>query len=205
MANLQAVYTVGESLATYLGQAYATLQQTPPPNVQLPNCEFKLFSSNDFDLMEEPESNTLSLFLYRVTINEHLRNHRRLEPQTGLSQVPLSLNLHYLLTVWTNSASAEHVLLAWTMRQLQMHPVLDRSFFQMLDPSWEAEELVQIIPAEVSHEDMTRIWDALKPSYHLSMAYVARVVQVDADPDIDTAGPPVIATRFSYQKQGVTP
>ena len=204
MANLQAVYTVGESLATYLGQAYATLQQTPPPNVDLPACEFKLFSSNDFDLMEEPDGNTLSIFLYRVTINEHLRNQRRLDVQDGTSQMPLSLNLHYLLTVWTTAAAAEHVILAWTMRQLQRHPVLDRSFFQMLDPSWQAEELVQIIPAEVSHEDMTRIWDALKPSYHLSVAYIARVVQIDADPEPE-AGPPVIATRLSYEELRVSP
>jgi hypothetical protein len=204
MANLQAVYTVGESLATYLGQAYATLQQSPPPNVALPACEFSLFSSNDFDLMEEPETNTLSLFLYRVTINEHLRNHRRLEPQPGRFQIPLSLNLHYLLTAWTPTASAEHIILAWTMRQLQMRPVLDRALFQMLDPTWEAEEQVHMVPAEVSHEDMMRIWDALKPSYHLSVAYVARVVQVDADPE-PLAGPPVIATRLRYQEQGVTP
>jgi hypothetical protein len=204
MANLQAIYTVGESLATYLGQAYVTLQQAPPPNVQLPNCEFKLLSSHDFDLMEEPDGNTLSLFLYRVTINEHMRNYRRQEVQVGSYQVPLSLDLHYLLTVWTTAASAEHTILAWVMRQLQMHPILDRSLFQMLDPTWGTEELVQVIPAEVSHEDMTRIWDALKPSYHLSVAYVARVVRVDADPD-QTAVPPVLATRLSYQEQGVAP
>ncbi|MBE7384897.1 MAG: DUF4255 domain-containing protein [Leptolyngbya sp. SIO1E4] len=204
MANLQAVYTVGESLATYLGQAYATLQQTPPPNVNLPTCEFRLFASGDFEQIEEAEGNTLSLFLYRVTLNEHLRNHRRVDVPTGVSQVPLSLNLHYLLTVWAPTANAEHVILAWTMRQLQQQPVLDRSLFQLLDPTWEAEELVQLIPAEVSHEDMMRIWDALDPSYHLSVAYVARVVQVDADPDV-ASGPPVIATRLSYQTQGVTP
>jgi hypothetical protein len=43
---------------------------------------------------------------------------------------------------------------------------------------------------------MMRIWDALDPSYRLSVSYVARLVRLD--PDTLTSVQPVVATRFGY-------
>jgi hypothetical protein len=38
-----------------------------------------------------------------------------------------------------------------------------------------------------------RIWDALEPSYRLSVSYIARVVRIDGDA---SRGLPVVATRY---------
>ncbi len=76
---------------------------------------------------------------------------------------------------------------------MQATPVLDRSYLSA-QANWGTEEMVQIIPAELTHEDMMRIWEALKPAYRLSFGYVARVVRIESD--VSEAGLPVVATQF---------
>ncbi|MBW4484542.1 MAG: DUF4255 domain-containing protein [Tildeniella torsiva UHER 1998/13D] len=205
MANVRAIHSVGESLVTYLQTAYLTFQRQqeqlalaagPEGAVALtfPDCQFRLLSSNAMDDVDGESDTLLSLYLHRVAINEHLRNSR---PANGLprQEVPLSVDLHYLLTVWADSALAEHILLAWTMRQFHRLPILDESYLST-DAGWGPGEVVQIIPAELSNEDMMRIWDTLKPSYHLSVAYIARVVQIEVDEVEDSQ--PVVAMRLGW-------
>jgi len=55
------------------------------------------------------------------------------------------------------------------------------------------------MPADLSLEDILRIWDELGPKYRLSVAYIARVVRIDRG---ITPGPLVLATRFSLQGNG---
>ena len=57
--------------------------------------------------------------------------------------------------------------------------------------------MIQLIPAELSTEDIMRIWDALEPSYRLSVSYIARVVRIDSTRVEQVR--PVVATRFSYE------
>jgi Pvc16 N-terminal domain len=202
MANVWAIHSVGDSLVTYLRDAYqrfvqeqeALLPAGVPELDPFPGFEFRLVSSNNLDDMDNESDNVLSLYLHRITINEHLRNAR---PTTGLTQppVPLSIDLHYLITTWADSARSEQLMMAWVMRQLHSHSLLDSSYLSTMG-GWSAQESVQMIPAELSNEDMMRIWDALKPSYHLSFAYIARVVQIE--PDAVEASRPVVATRFSW-------
>jgi uncharacterized protein DUF4255 len=187
VTNVFAIHSVGQSLVTYLTNTYpAELRERHP-------CTFTLLSSADLaqDQIEPPK---VSLYLYRVTMNEHLRSARR-----GLDSfhdgAPLSVDLHYLLTVWAETPLEEQIILAWTMRQLQQHPVLDRSSLSP-EADWNPGEFIQVIPAELSNEDVMRIWDALQPSYRLSVSYIARVVRIDAD--AVPAPPPVVATRFEW-------
>lgn len=188
MANLFAIHSVGDSLITYLRNAYEALEQ-----LEKPSCSFSVLSSGQFGNNDE-DNTLLSLYLYRVTMNEHLRNvtprHRPLS-----QDVPLSLDLHYLLTVWTESARDEHFLLAWAMREIYMNPTLNASSLTAI-ANWEQQDIIQLIPAELSNEDMMRVWDALEPAYHLSASYIARVVRIDADTSPDAR--PVVVQRFDF-------
>ena len=47
--------------------------------------------------------------------------------QPDMDPVPLSLDVHLLISLWTNSADDELAVLAWMMRELHQHPVLDAS------------------------------------------------------------------------------
>lgn len=204
MAALGAVHSVGESLVRYLAGAHQLQRDVeaalPEEDRVLPDCQFEQLSSAQLATDFAPSSNTVTLYLHRLAIDPYLRT----TPDTRTPSVsrtrPLSLELHYLLTVWSTDVSAEHTLMSWVMRELHMRPTFDRS---RLVPAalWRAEETVQVAPSEMKHEDMMRIWDALTPSYRLSTSYVARVVRVDSllAPD---AGP-VVAQRFEIEPNEV--
>ena len=187
MANLRAIHSVGTSLITSLRNAYPQPLRTEFP------CTFTLLSSGEMATETANLGTTLSLFLYRVTQNEHLRNRQAGYPRNG---TPLSLDLHYLLTVWATSAQAEHSILGWALRELYARPVLDASSLTP-ESDWSPADVVQLIPAELSTEDMMRIWDALEPSYRLSVSYIARVVRIDAPAGREER--PVVATRFEIE------
>ena len=186
MANIRAVHSVGSSIVSYLRNAY-------PPSIggrDMPTCSFDLVSGGEL-AGELPETTRVTLLLYRVTVDEHSR---RVRPSSSERLPALSVELHYLLTAWAGSALDEQLTMAWTMRQLHHLPVLDLSVLSP-DADWSPDEVVQIIPAELTTEDVMRIWDALEPAYRLSTSYVARVVRLD--PDTEEASGPVVARRLA--------
>jgi hypothetical protein len=175
MATIEAVYDVGNSLVTSLRNRYQLLATKP-----VSDCGFSLLSSGDL-AKGDPDflglhSTTLSLFLYRVTINEHARNAPQ-HPRNEYASPPLAVDLHFLMTAWSNSALNEQVILAWSMQQLHQHPIL--AVESPSPATWQPDDRVQVIPADLSLEDIMRIWDSLQPSYRLSVAYLARVVLID--------------------------
>lgn len=113
----------------------------------------------------------------------------------------LYLDLHYLLSYWDASAEgaeAEQKILIWTMRQLQSHPILDTSILSLSSaaPGWDKTDSVQLVPADLSLQDILDIWDGLGPNYRLTISYVVRVVRVDR---AITPEMPVVATRLTLQ------
>jgi len=193
MANIEAVYAVGNSLVTSLRNRYQLLAKKP-----VSDCGFSLLGSSDL-AKGEPDflglhPTTLSLFLHRVTINEHARNATQL-PSKEYASPPLALDLHFLMTAWSESVLNEQVILAWSMQQLHQHPSLEVA--SLSPANWQPEDRVQIIPTDLSLEDIMRIWDSLQPSYRLSVAYVARVVLIDPAEDVPGALP-VVSSRFTW-------
>ena len=119
-------------------------------------------------------------------------------------QPVLYLDLHYLLSYWDASAEgaeAEQKILTWTMQQLQSNPIMDLSVLGLSTsaPGWATTDSVQLIPADLSLQDILDIWNALGPTYRLTVGYIVRVVRVD---QTITPGMPVVATRFVLQNGG---
>ena len=201
MASFFAIHSIGESLVSYMRHAYQTLpteQKEGLPEIQ----GFSLLSSKEMGggaTGTEITRPALTLYLYRVTMNEHLRN----QPYTGGSSdapPPLALDLHYLLTIWGDNSREEHRLLGWAMHLLHTHQTLSASDLNE-DGEWEAGEMIQLIPAELSNEDLMRIWDALQRPYTLSVSYIARVVRLNV-PRSSPSGKPVVARRLSVTGAG---
>jgi len=188
MANVFAVHSVGNSLMTYLKNAYPkTLSDTIP-------FDFKLTSTGELAEGADPQ-NTLTLLLFRITQNEHLRNRTIASDPLGANP-PLSIDLHYLMTAWADHALAEQSVLTWAMREIQMRPTLDLSALSP-EAGWDPADMVQLIPAELTADELFRLWDLLAPKYHLSVSYIARVVRVDTDIDL---AKPVAAMRLGFQE-----
>ncbi len=193
MANLLAIHSVGSSLISYLENSYPQSLRTNHP------CGFRLLSSSELADFDIPEAATLSLFLHHITINEHGRNTSNINGNI-YKDAPLAVDLHYLMTVWAKNALKEQLIMAWAMHQLHKYPLLDKSFLSS-EAEWETGEMVQIIPADLNHEDIKRIWDTLQPKYRLSVAYVARVVRIN--PVVTEDLPFVVASRFALGETGI--
>jgi hypothetical protein len=82
------------------------------------------------------------------------------------------------------------------MHEIYRHPVLDASSLSP-EAQWGAGEVIQLVPAELTNEDIMRIWDALEPTYRLSVSYIARMVRID---EVDeTGGNRVVAVRRQWE------
>jgi len=199
MADYQAVFAVGDALAKFLTNNY------DPTVVGFP-CTFKLVSSAEIANEDTTAlDKTVALFLHRITNAEYYRYVTRLQDDP-YDQPVLYLDLHYLISYWDASAEgaeAEQKILVWTMQQLQSNPILDTSVLSLSSsaPGWDKTDAVQLIPADLSLQDILDIWDGLGPKYRLTVGYVARVVRVDKT---ITPGMPVVATRFILQDGGAS-
>lgn len=203
MAALGAVHSVGESIVRHLSDAHQLQMKAesllPAADRMLKACSFRQVSGGQLSGAFAPAGNEVTLYLHRIGIDPLLRTAPDSRtPQNSRSR-PLSLELHYLLTVWSSSADAEQTMLTWAMRELHQKPSFGRS---RLKPAtqWLADEAVQVSPSELKHEDMMRIWDAMKQSYRLSVSYVARVVRLEslAEP----ASGPVISVTQAFSPEG---
>ncbi len=189
MANLFAVHSVGASLATFLRNA------VPAELTDVETFALRLFASGELAEMDKPPTSTIGLYLHRITMNEQVRNQRPAGSPVG-TVPPVALDLHYLITIWTGNALAEHIAAAWLLRTLHARPILDRSLLSP-EAAWRADEVVHVIPAELPQETLSRIWETFRPKYRLSLPFVARVVIIDSEgPGPDSK--PVVATRFAY-------
>jgi hypothetical protein len=189
MANIYGIHSVAGSIIQSLRNAYPqTLQQAYP-------CDFRVVSSGELAEDTEDFNTAVTLYLYRTIINEHVRNSNLGKKLQEVA--PLSVDLHFMISIWSDSAAAEQTICAWVMRQLHQYPIMDVSSLSE-EGGWMADDVVHIIPAELSNEDLMRIWDAIAPYYRLSVSYIARVVRIEVDADGNDK--PVIATQFEYDQ-----
>jgi hypothetical protein len=185
MASVSGIHALTSGLSQVLSRAY---QLRPLTGV---SCKFEPLGISDMKKLDGQDTK-VTVLLYRVTHNEHLRN----RPPSSLpfgKPVPLTVNLHLLITVWADSALKEQSLLAWTMRELHQRPVLDRSIFAD-SGNYGAGDLVSFSPEELTLDDLSKLWQVLVPPLRPSLGYVARNVMLDLDTQPDAG--PVVATSL---------
>lgn len=122
-------------------------------------------------------ANRLSIWLYQITENEFLKNQPVLR-NTGansMQELPLALNLHYLITPFAPTPEADHRLLG-----LSMQTLYDNAILPLRQPVEDIAEELRIIFCRVSLEELTRVWEALREPYRLSVAYTVRVTRLDS-------------------------
>jgi hypothetical protein len=154
----------------------------------------------DLNNVEEPPR--LNLFLHQVTSNSGWRNAAlpSRDAVTGerLTNAPLALDLHYLLTAYGRADFQAEILLGYAMHLLHERPVLDRAAIRraldpspldvsMLPPAYQAlaasdladqVEQIKITPAAMGHDEMSKLWTAIQTHYRPSSAYQVSVVLI---------------------------
>jgi hypothetical protein len=139
--------------------------------------------SNPTDVQRDP-ANRLSLWLYQITENEYVKNQlpTRSTADNRMQMPPLALNLFYLVTPFAGPAEADQLVLGKIMQVLYDNAIVTVRNV----PDNDFEEL-RIVLCRLTLEELTRIWEALREPYRLSVCYQIRVTHVDSERDLARA------------------
>jgi len=125
---------------------------------------------------DQGSQTTLSLWLYQVTPNEHLRNvpNVRIQNQEFDRLTPLPLDLCYLLTPLKQNEEDNQITLGRSLQVLYDNSIIT------LNAGNNVEEL-HISICQRSIEELAKVWEALQKPYRLSICFEVRVVRIDSE------------------------
>ena len=176
MASFRGVHGVMLALESYLQRSLPAAWRQGQGSI---NARVTLLGSRE--LAAQLSGNLLGLYLHRVTVDPYGRN-RPLAPPPGPGaggiHAELPVNLHFLVIANGASAAIEADLMAWAMVALAEAPHLDLARVAENDPGWGQREQAAITPAEMTDEDLLRLWDRFHASYTLSVPYIMRTVRL---------------------------
>ena len=158
------------------------------------------------------EHSQINLFMYHVTPNSGWRNvglPSRDAQGARLTNPPLALDLHYLVTAYGAQEFHAEVLLGYAMQLLHETPILTRKMIndtlkpplppevslppgiKMLSTSDLAEqvETIKICPEILTTEEMSRLWTATQGRYRPTAAYQLSVVLIQETKPVRAALP----------------
>jgi hypothetical protein len=172
MSSYMVLARVSEALRRILWEAIADDPVVQP----IVGSEAAIVFANPTETVRD-SANRLSIWLYQITENEYLKNQPALRTNgpTTVQELPLALNLHYLITPFAATPEADHRLLGLTMQTLY-----DNAIMPLRQPVEAIAEELRIIFCRVSLEELTRVWEALREPYRLSVAYTVRVTRIDS-------------------------
>jgi hypothetical protein len=174
------------------------------PKTEFDKAEFKLYQASNY---ENPIAEGISVLLYRVTVNTTLRNlPPRVAPDGTRYRPSLPLDLQYLLTAWAADTERQQRLLGWAMRTLEDTTILPAAILNKyidMPDTFRPEEAVELVCDSLSVQDLTAVWDKLKPKYQTSVTYVARMISIDSEIKLTEAE--LVQTRGFDMRKKVLP
>jgi hypothetical protein len=199
MSNALAISGVTAVLQYYLNDMYSTAQGfSSTVNVScLAPDQVTIGHHGAADV-----ENQVNLFMHQVTHNAAWRNNDLAQMSSDgtrrLSNPPLALNLHYLLTAYGSDAWQAEALLGYAVMMLHEAPTLTRqdirtAFQTLVGPPAiyplnpltpllndiglaDQIEMIKITPETMGREEMAWLWTALKADYRPTFAFLVSVV-----------------------------
>jgi Pvc16 N-terminal domain len=199
MSSALAIAGVSAVLQSYLGNLYAGLSalfgSTVTVSSKAPDLVQESFTAGGVECQ-------VNLFLHQVTHNVGWRNQDLpsvdASGRTRLSNPPLALDLHYLLTAYGSEDWQAEALLGFALLMLHENPVLTRqdvgdaiAKLPINDPLnplstplgsvglADQIELLKITPATLGREEMAWLWTALKADYRPTFPFQVSVVLIE--------------------------
>jgi len=175
MANYSAIYGLLSALENHLRRCLDDASD----DALLEGASVVILGSDD--IKGDPGANSVGIYLHRISIDPHGRG-RYIPPSstTGIAKPELPVNLHILIIGWASSAIGEVDLLAWAMQQIGGGLELDSASLVERDSSWGENNVVQVIPEDMSSEDLMRLWENLPRNYMLSTPYIIKTARLEA-------------------------
>lgn len=180
---------INQNVAGQIGQS-VTVSTLPPD---------KVVQQNGVEVTQ------LNLFLRHVTPNMGWRNEglpsRDVAGKTRLSNPPLALNLHYIVSAYGAAELHSEILLGHAMQLLHENPAIPRAAIRnslVPDPEAAASlpawlrslrdsgladqvEQLRVTPEYLSTEEMSKFWTSTLTQYRPSAAYQVSVVLIVAE------------------------
>jgi hypothetical protein len=179
---------INHNVASVIGSTVAV--SVMPPD--------RVFSANG------TEASQLNLFMHKVTPNQGWRNEclpaGDASGRMRLTDPPLALDLHYLLSAFSSADLHAEILLGYGMQLLHDNPVLTRpairtalspapdvgatlpTALRALDSTGLADQIEQlrITPASLDTEELSKLWTAIQAHYRPTAAYTVSVVLIES-------------------------
>ncbi|MEO8108831.1 MAG: DUF4255 domain-containing protein [Ginsengibacter sp.] len=161
----------------------------------------------------EDGQSQLNIFMYQTSFNQGWRNEGQPSFNSRgdrVSNPPLALDLHYLLTAYGGAELHSEILLGYGMQLLHETPVLPRdSIRRSLNPSdiedagnlplalrvfssvglADQLEQIKIIPEVMNPEEISKLWTAFGAKYRPTAAYRVSVVLIESTRSVKSALP----------------
>lgn len=173
MSSYQVIQSTSKKLEQVLQQNFAADSSFVVDGI---NADNAISFKNPTETAKN-SSHKLSFWLYQVTENEHLKNQPPLRVNGNdklFRQPPLALNLYYLVTPFTGDSMMDYLLLGKTMQIFY-----DNAIIPLHSDGDGVFEELHLTLCRLSLEELTRIWEALKEPYRLSVCYQVRVNRID--------------------------
>ncbi len=196
MSDYLAVGGVSAVLMSLLGTALSN----GGPTTILGSAAAITNKSPDLVLTGTDETAGINIFLYYASMNPALRNLGLPSANASggrLSNPPLAINLHYLVTAYGSHAFDTEILLAWAMKVFHDTPVVPRDTIQQAladllsvhPPPAENQliaastlasqvEHIRITPETLTTEEIYRLWTAFQTHYRPTTSYQVSVVVI---------------------------
>ena len=203
MSTAFAISAVSAVLQHFLANAFADVS---------PLFGTVTLSSRAPDLVQQSlgatGQNQVNLFLHQVSYNAGWRNvdlpSLGSDGRTLLSNPPLALDLHYLLTAYGSEDWQAETLLGHALLMLHQFPVIARkdisialgalpasAFSVQLNASRLADQLeqIKITASPLNREEMAWLWTALKADYRPTFPFQASVVLIEPETPVNLPFP----------------
>lgn len=147
--------------------------------------------------MTDKNKEGVSIWLYRVVRDEtRLNDAPIVVPPADLRQPPLPVCLHYLITPITDkhlgaSPETEQIILGKVLQAFHSHP---RFRGTDLDGDFAGTTVDLNVRLEtLTLEEISRVWEALRGSYQLSVSYEVSVVNIDSERELERVSPVLVS------------
>lgn len=176
MSSSRVLREVSKGLRRILWDSFAADPDIGPGGNAIVTSEQDIVFANPTETARN-SAQRLSLWLYQVTENEYLKNQpvNAGGPHTVSRDPPLVLNLFFLITPFAPSREFDLLLLGSTMQTLYDSPIV-----LLRTPPEDVFEDLRIVLCRLTLEELTRIWEALREPYRLSVCYQVRVTHIDS-------------------------
>jgi hypothetical protein len=208
MSSALAIAGVSAVLQYYLHKLYvpmgAVFGSVPKVSAKAPDLVQEAFTPGS------PE-NQVNVFLHQVTHNLGWRSQGlptlAADGRTQLSNPPLALDLHYLLTAYGFDDAQAEALLGAALLMLHENPVLSRKDIadaisalpvNQLNTALKTVgladqiEMLKITPATLDREEMAWLWTALKADYRPTFPFQVSVVLIESKKPASTPLPVLV-------------